>query len=368
MKVISNNIPKIGKELATYGKEDVVSKLGNDVIQKTVIGILKGENIRSLTESLTKRRISLSTASMFLTYVKTLIQEPDFAQKYGEIIYSNITESKLTKAEKSYLNWMAGLTEKQIQNVLRGKDRDELKRYILETDLFIKQLAEITEKQLGKIGGKVFVNEKECYFGWLEFSQLFLSIGSQTLAIRGSEKSTYGKMFEKLVLGSVLSLFGFDFVRRNETAKDKKIFWLSERDEKRESDATAIITLGKGIRFDIGFIGVGNTEVSLDKVTRFEKIMDFNNKKYDMATIIIVDRIGEKSRITEMAKDINKCHIVQMSMSNWVKELSNILYEDFNYKTPFWGQSDTYILDYIQNEIEKMDMSLFLNNITVKPD
>ena len=206
MKVISNNIPKIGKELATYGKEDVVSKLGNDVIQKTVIGILKGENIRSLTEALTKRRISLSTASMFLTYVKTLIQEPDFAQKYGEIIYSNITESKLTKAEKSYLNWMAGLTEKQIQNVLRGKDRDELKRYILETDLFIKQLAEITEKQLGKIGGKVFVNEKECYFGWLEFSQLFLSIGSQTLAIRGSEKSTYGKMFEKLVLSLTFSL------------------------------------------------------------------------------------------------------------------------------------------------------------------
>lgn len=280
MKNITNNIPKIGKELATYGKKDVIDKLGNDVIQSTVISVLKGENIRSLTESLTKRRISLSTASMFITYIKSLIENPQFSKEYGKNIFSNISESKLTKSEKSYLTWMVGLTEKQIQNVLRGKDLNGLKKYIYETDLEIKKLASITEGKLGNITSTIFYNKKECSLSWLEFSQLFLAIGSQTLAIRGSEKSTYGKMFEKLVLGSLLTLFGFDFVQRNVTQKDKKIFWLSERDEKRESDATALISLGKGIRFDIGFIGVGNTEISLDKVTRFEKIMNFNNKKH----------------------------------------------------------------------------------------
>ena len=366
MNSITNNIPQVGKELATYTRNDVVNKLGNDVIQNTVLGILKGENIRPLTETLTKRRISLSTAALFTTYIKTLLENPLFSKNYGSVLFDNIKEPKLTKAEKSFLTWMAGLTEKQIQNVLRGKDSSEIKKYISEMDLQLKQLARTAENELGTLEAKISFNEKNCSLSWLEFSQIFLAIGSQTLAIRGSEKSTYGKMFEKLVLGSVLTLCGFDFVQRNETKKDKKIFWLSERNEKRESDATALISLGKGIRFDIGFIGVGNTEISLDKVTRFEKIIDFNNKKYDMATIIIVDRIGEGSRITEMAKEINKCHIIQMSMSNWVKELSDILYQDFNFKTPIYGQPDDFIFEYIEKKVLSIDMASFLANKTVK--
>ena len=366
MKLVTNNIPSLGKSLATYGKNDVINKLGNDVIQNAVMGILKGENIRALTETLTKRRISMSTAAMLVTYIKSLAAKPDFSRNYGNSLFKNITESKLSRVEKSFLTWMVGLTEKQIQNVLRGKDTSGIEKYISEMDAQLKQLAVTAEKEFGNIQSRVVLEKNECTLSWLEILQIFLAVGSQTLAIRGSEKSTYGKMFEKLVLGTVLTICGFDFVQRNETSKYKKIFWLSERNEKRESDATALISLGKGIRFDIGFIGAGNTEISLDKVTRFEKIIDFNNKKYDMATIIIVDRIGEKSRIVDMAKEINKCHIIQMSMSNWVKELSDILYLDFKYKTPFYGKSDGSIIRHLENNIKGIDMSAFLKNETVK--
>ena len=363
---IVKNIPNLGKSLAFYGRAEVVDKLGPEVIRKAVLGILKGENVRSLTENMTKRRMSLSAASMLVTYMKTLADDPKFSDKYGEYLTYALHDPRINKSERHFVNWMAGLTEKQIQNVLR-KDDSMMDGYIKDTDKLLRRMSVLARKEFGDIQSKMAVGGKECTLSWLEFVQLFMAVGTQAVAIRGSEKSTYGKMFEKLVLGSVLTLCGFDFVQRNDTKKDNKIFWLSERNEKRESDATALITLGKGIRFDIGFIGTGNTEVSLDKVTRFEKIIDFNNKKYDMATVIIVDKIGERSRITELAKDISKkYHIIQMSASNWVKELSDILYEDFNYKTPMYGKNESRVFDYIDQKLGDADMAGFLRAKTVK--
>src|SRR5690606_14779641 len=101
---------------------------------------------------------------------------------------------------------------------------------------------------------------------WLFMIYLLNTIGSQTLTIRGSDKSTYGKLFEKLVLGSLLHVMGFDFQKSGELENPNRVFWLSSNDDDRESDATLLYEAGKGVRFDIGFIGRGNTEISLDKV------------------------------------------------------------------------------------------------------
>ena len=134
--------------------------------------------------------------------------------------------------------------------------------------------------------------------------QIFTAIGAQTLTIRGSEKSMYGKFFEKLVLGSLLTLLGFS-LRDNNIEKTENIFWLSDRQDKRESDATVIYKPGIGARFDIGFIGPGNPEISLDKVSRFEREIEIGSQKHYMSTIILIDRIGAKSRIVDMAKKID---------------------------------------------------------------
>ena len=109
------------------------------------------------------------------------------------------------------------------------------------------------------------------YIDWDTILQIMTSIGAQTLAIRGSEKSTYGKLYERLILGVLLEILGFKLVNRENIKNPKKVFWLSSRDEKRESDATLLFEAGKGVRFDIGFIGRGNPEISLDKVSRFER-------------------------------------------------------------------------------------------------
>ena len=55
---------------------------------------------------------------------------------------------------------------------------------------------------------------------WPDLLRCMLALGAQTLSIRGSEKSMYGKLFEKFTLGSVLTVLGFQYV--NITDKRKK--------------------------------------------------------------------------------------------------------------------------------------------------
>jgi len=73
---------------------------------------------------------------------------------------------------------------------------------------------------------------------------LLNTVGSQTLTIRGSDKSTNGKLFEKLVLGSLLSILGFTYETTQKIGE--RVFWLSSQSEKRESDATLIYKIGQG--------------------------------------------------------------------------------------------------------------------------
>lgn len=153
----------------------------------------------------------------------------------------------------------------------------------------------------GSLNSEISIGgSQKTQINWLWLTYLLNTIGAQTLAVRGSEKSAYGKLFEKLVLGSLLHILGFKHVVPPQ--EYEKVFWLSSRAEKRESDATLLYELGKGVRFDIGFIGRGNPEISLDKVTRFEREISLGRSKFFMATIILVDRIGTNSRIERMAK------------------------------------------------------------------
>ena len=187
-----------------------------------------------------------------------------------------------------------------------------------------------------------------------------LAIGAQTLTIRGSEKSMYGKFFEKLVLGSVLSILGFHHISKNNTSNNKMVFWLSERQDKRESDATALLKAGFGIRFDIGFIGRGNPEISLDKVSRFEREMERGGISHNTITIILVDTIGDNSRITDMAQNIGG-HIIQMSGTYWVYELAKTIHDSFPfYSSPILSTSQEKSIDYLKKNMKKVKLEDFI--------
>jgi len=74
---------------------------------------------------------------------------------------------------------------------------------------------------------------------------------------------------------------------------------------------------------------------------------------------LLVDRIGEGSRIVEMAKAING-DIVQMSMTYWTKEVASILAERIDFKHPIMKLSNRDSLEYIREAMKKINLREFI--------
>ena len=188
-------------------------------------------------------------------------------------------------------------------------------------------------------------------------------IGAQSLTIRGYEKSLHGKYFEKLILGSLFQIYGLPILEINDV--DKTGFWLSSQDrESRESDAT-IVHNKKGIRVDIGFIGPGNSEITLDKVSRYLKFDEISGVKFEMSTLIIVDTIGPGSKVRELAKEIDG-HIICMSNPNWVYEVYDFISNKLTLKNPMDHiNSESDRKSFFRENIKGFDIREFYTNIAV---
>jgi hypothetical protein len=356
---IAEFIPKLGASLATYTGANVIDRIGKTIITEVISSILTGGNVRALTENLTKRRISLLNSSLLLTIMKLYTSCNNDITQLLTFIEKEISVKHKSKETKIFIEWMSGLTGKSIQNVLRS-NQNEIAIYFNNLKNVLTEAGLKCREEFGELRGELILNSQKQELNWNFILYLFAAIGTQTLAIRGSEKSIYGKLFEKLILGSLLTILGFDFVKENDNSKTENIFWLSSRGNKRESDATLLYKPGLGIRFDIGFIGPGNTEISLDKVSRFEKQLIYAKSKYIMNTIVLVDRVGERSRITDMAKEING-NIVQMSMSNWLKEVCLILRDKLDFKSNLLSMSDKEIINHIKSTVPHINFSKFLS-------
>lgn len=250
-----------------------------------------------------------------------------------------------------------------MQNVLRDNPQlieDYRRRYVETCD-------EIIAKNIplyGELSGTLKLGtDKEAEIDWLFMLYLMNTVGAQTLTIRGSEKSSYGKLFEKLVLGSLLSILGFTYVSTQSIGEG--IFWLSSPGEKRESDATLLYKIGQGVRFDIGFIGRGNTEISLDKVSRFQRYEDIKGTSWYMATIIIVDRLGRDSRVERLAHEIQG-NVVQMSATYWPQEVARILNEKLHYEHELVNMAQTQIEGYLKAKLQTVPLESFVKQLPLK--
>lgn len=192
----------------------------------------------------------------------------------------------------------------------------------------MEDISEGLEKEYGPVSGTIEVGARKLSLNWTVLSLLFTAAGAQTLTIRGSAKSMNGKMFEKLILGSLLTIMGFTYVSGppEDVSKSQKLFWLSNMDEnERETDAT-VVCGGKAVSIDIGFIGKGNPEITLDKVTRFVRYKEIGRMAHDMATIIIVDTVSENSDLFHKVRQVGG-HVLQMKHRDWTIAFAKILCE-----------------------------------------
>jgi len=354
---IKELIPDEGKRLSAYKGYELLDRLGEETVKEVVCNVLCGSNIRSLTEVLTRKRLALSNASLLMTYLEAGQSIKDFPNNLSQIVGRELIQTNLSKEEKQYLQWLVGLTGKSVQNVLRSNENDLLE-YLNDLEVALEESAAKASEIFGDLTGSFCIQGKTTNISWPVLTQIFTAIGAQTLAIRGSEKSMYGKLFEKFILGSLLTILGFTYCDSKNLEQEEMLFWLSERGDKRESDATLLIRKGIAVRFDIGFIGSGNTEISLDKVSRFEKEIELGSEQYFVSTIIIVDRIGERSRIINMANSIGG-NIVQMSMSFWVKQVAQILQEITDFSHPILSMSNNESLQLIRSSMKKINLKSF---------
>jgi hypothetical protein len=346
-----NHFPADARSLLTVKGIDLVEKLGIDAVREVVVSVLSGENLRQATETLTRRRIALLNAALLVLFIRGSHEGDAFTARLPESAYAALQEKGLSTDDRRVLLWLLGLTKKQVENVLRS-DADAWHSHVEEFSADLAVASAEAQDLYGLLSGTAELSHTEhsADLSWPWALHLLSTVGSQTLATRGSEKSMYGKFFEKLILGGALHVLGLRLVEVDDISAHN-VFWLSSQGRKRESDATALFGKGVGIRFDIGFIGPGNPEISLDKVSRFEREIEIGGESVYMHTFIIVDRIAKKSRIVELAADIEGT-IIQMSAKYWPAELAEKLaatVDDF--ESPFNGLDDTGIHAVIERRI-----------------
>ncbi len=345
-------------ELLSASGSELVQQIGLDVVRGVVLDILRGRNLRDSTEVLTRRRIAalnLATLNLFLSGSSL---SDNFITRLPDLAQEILSRKRVDKAERWLAQWMLGLTDKAFQNVLRD-DPQTLLEY---RERYVRTCQEVITahtQEYGALQGQIQLSSGlKAQINWLWMTYLLNAIGAQTLAIRGSEKSAYGKLFEKLVLGSLLNILGFKHILPP-PQEFEGVFWLSSRGERRESDATLLYKPGKGVRFDIGFIGRGNPEISLDKVTRFEREISLGHSTYYMATIILVDRIGANSRIEMLAQEVGGT-IIQMSASYWPKQVAQVLHKSLGFKHAILSMDNGQIEAFLQKQMKTVPLQDFI--------
>ncbi len=362
-----------GKQLIGGTGKEFIKGLGEEAAKKVVKNVLLGNNLRASTEYLTRRRLSMTSAAVIDMFIEGLNQDKAFIGKLNALALEQIENAGQSDKERLWpAQWAIGLTGKSFQNVLRSKSV-AFGSYTSEFDKAINESSDKAKRDFGDLKIKAKRNKigsdvtEEVEFDWEAMLRLTTAIGSQTLAIRGSDKSLYGKLFEKLILGSALTILGFTKANKKDSKGKSKVFWLSDGSAEREADATAIIDLGRIARFDIGFIGSGNSEISKDKLSRFQREIETSEGVAASTTFVIVDRLPATSKTIKAATSANAI-IVQMSMSYWLKELAQKMKEVYEVESEILTISESELEEYIDNKLQEIDVSQFAVDIDIDED
>lgn len=356
--MIYSDFNSIGKNNIKSTRSDLTSTIGEDGMKDIIRKVLIGGNVRDTTEFITQRRLLSSYAAMFDLFTKSLKDKTDDPNAFSAMICDDLLHAH--SDEQRILDlWLLGLTKKGLDNIVRTKSN------LLEykdsfADSFDETVSDI-EDIFGPISGSVTIGEKTAGLSWNLLLLLFLAIGSQTLSIRGSAKSMNGKLFEKLLLGTLISIIGFEFCPYppSKIEKDEKLFWLSNMDEnERETDATLVYN-NIAISIDIGFIGKGNPEISLDKVTRFNRYKQIAGLDHTMKTIIIVDTVSDGSDLFNKAERVDGI-VLQMSHNDWVISFAKAVCEIFSFDHTLSHLSAADLDLYFKEQIKSIDIERFI--------
>jgi hypothetical protein len=363
--------PSAGRALLNAGGRDFIEKLGINTVRQVIIDVLCGDNLRTRTEPLTRQRVSLVSGALISMFAKGIRNVPNFFDSLSEIAVEQLrAKGKSNKASIWPAQWLVGLTGKSTDNVLRG-NTEFVARYIQEFEAAVGSAATTCQVDYGDVELYLRSSRHDSdlpyTLTWNDIIRITTAIGSATLTIRGSDKSTYGKLFERLILGSALSVLGFSFDGSQESELTQNIFWLSDSSDDRECDATAIIRPGCVARFDIGFIGNGNPEITKDKLSRYSRDFEKYGSAYSSRTFVIIDRLPKTSKTTKIA-DQTGTQLIQMSMQYWIKDLALSLHDIYGHQTKILTMKDEDIKNYLSERLRDIPFLAFINHRSSRDD
>ncbi|NJN97181.1 MAG: CfrBI family restriction endonuclease [Anaerolineales bacterium] len=361
--------PAGSRVLLTGTGKQFIERIGVETVREVVLRVLMGENIRTQTEPLTRQRIAQISGAIVALFAQGLLQVENFTQELSNMAVQQLaTPRKNDKTSVWLAQWILGLTDKSVQNVLRGKS-GSITEYITDFERAIEQAAERCRADIGDLRMTLgYIQDpqgRQIELDWKAIARLTTAIGSQTLTIRGSDKSMFGKLFERLVLGSFLTILGFQRVNPATNTKLEGVFWLSDNSDLRESDATLLFKPGKLARFDIGFIGPGNSEISKDKLTRYAREIETIGSTHSSVTFIVVDRLPETSKTKTMAEQI-EAEIVQMSMQYWPRQLAQKLGDRFSFKHELQTMPDDKIQPFLKAKLSTIAIQDFISSVSLE--
>lgn len=363
---IDDLFPEKSRLLLSGGGKDFIERLGVETTRRVILYVMMGENLREQTEPLTRRRVAQVSAAMVTLFAKGGLSIENFSDNLTDMALAQLKAKKNDKASLWPAQWLVGLTGKSVQNVLRSKD-DALENYITDFQAAIDEAAEKCTQDIGDLRMTLgWIEDKDgrtTELNWKDITRLTTAIGAQTLTIRGSDKSIYGKLFERLILGTFLTIMGFERVDPANNTKDAGVFWLSDSSDTRECDATLLVSPGKLARFDIGFIGPGNSEISKDKLSRYAREVEVAGEKSSSVTFIVVDRLPKTGKTETAAKAI-EAEIIQMSMKHWPRELAVRLGERLDIKHKLQDLSDEEIGDFLKAAVDDVAVQDFLVGVS----
>jgi hypothetical protein len=367
-KTINDLFPVGSRLLLTGGGKDFIERIGVEATRQVIHSVMIGENLRSQTEPLTRRRVAQVSGAIIALFARGHLEVENFASKLSGMAVEQLrTARRDDKASIWTAQWLIGLTGKSVQNVLRSKS-DVMEHYLTDFEAAVQEAAQKCRAEMGDLKmtlGFVENGDQRAELDWTDITKLTTAVGAQTLAIRGSDKSIYGKLFERLILGSFLTILGFERVDPKTNTKIPMVFWLSDSSDNRESDATVRVSQGRLARFDIGFIGVGNSEISKDKLSRYGLEVETLGVKSSSVTFIVVDRLPKTGKTQTAATKIG-AEIVQMSMQYWVRDLAQRMGDRLKFTHELQTLPDAEISDYLTEKLAVIPVQDFL--IGVAPE
>src|SRR5215210_1627067 len=124
--------PESGRVLLTGGGREFVERIGVEAIRDSILSVMMGDNIRTQTEPLSRRKIAIVSGALVVLFLRGHLEIGNFTGKLSEMATSQLARRrKRDKATTWIAQWLIGLTQKQFQNVLRS-DAEGIKGYIAD--------------------------------------------------------------------------------------------------------------------------------------------------------------------------------------------------------------------------------------------